>query len=261
MIGIFDSGVGGLTVAREIKKRIPEKGILYFGDTARVPWGNKSPEIVCRYAKEICQFLISKGATKIVIACNTASAFAGDFLQKEFPDIEIYNVIDPVIEKVTDIENINNLKVGVIGTRGTVSSGVYENRLKNKNPNISVYSSACPLFVSLVEEGWTKGQVAEIVTEEYLKDLKKRGISKIILGCTHYPLLKEVICSFLGKNIECIGSDEEVAKSLTTEKDFFENKSDTDLDDKFYFSDLSESYLRLAENIYGKHIKAEKIKL
>jgi len=257
MIGIFDSGVGGLTVAREMKKKFPEKPIIYFGDTARVPWGNKSPEIVRGYCEQICDFLISEGATEIIIACNTASALAAEYLRKKYPHIKIYDVIDPVVEKIIAESGDGKNKIGVIGTKGTITSGVYENKIKEKSPNLEIYSQACPLFVPLVEEGLADDFVCEIVAEKYLTNLKRKGITKIILGCTHYPLLKGVIEKFLGTNVRCIGSDEEVVKSLSDENEILAEKQSGK--DRFYFSDLSESYLELAGNIYGKKIKAEKI--
>ena len=257
MIGIFDSGVGGLTVAREIKKRLPGRPILYFGDTARVPWGNKSPEVVRGYCEQICDFLISQGATNIVIACNTASAFAAQHLRERYPQVAVHDVIEPVVERVIVENGSGRTKIGVIGTRGTISSGAYEKKIKAGNPQLEVYSKACPLFVPLAEEGWGESDVAKAVAEKYLGGLKDEGVTKIILGCTHYPLLREVICGFFGENVECISSDEEVAKSLSVKDDVLGESREGE--DRFYFSDLSESYLELAKNIYGKNIKAEKV--
>lgn len=259
MIGIFDSGVGGLTVAREMKKKLPEKPIIYFGDTARVPWGNKSPEVVRGYCEQICDFLLSKGATEIIIACNTASAFAAQYLREKYPQVQIYDVIDPVVEKVVKESGDGKDRIGVIGTRGTIASGVYEKKIREKNSELEVFSKACPLFVPMVEEGWTDEVVVRMVVEGYLEYLKKKGISKIILGCTHYPLLKNVISDFLGADVQCIGSDEEVVNSLSGEKEILAESCSGE--DRFYFSDLSLDYLQLAGNIYGSEIKAEKIDL
>jgi len=258
MIGIFDSGVGGLTVAREIKKRIPERPIIYFGDTARVPWGNKSPEVVRGYCVQICDFLLSKGAVEIVIACNTASAFAAEYLREKYPQVRIHNVIDPVVEKVAGKNGNEEMKIGVIGTSGTISSGVYERKIKDRNPEAEVFSQACPLFVPLIEEGWGNSEVVKIVVEKYLSGLKEQGISKIILGCTHYPLLRDAICGFFGNGVECVGSDEEVATFLANKK---KTEKYLKTEDIFYFSDLPDSYLELARNIFGKEIHAEKIEL
>lgn len=256
MIGIFDSGVGGLTVAREIKKILPGMPLIYFGDTARVPWGNKTPEIVRGYSEQICDFLISKGATEIVIACNTASAFAAGHLREKYPEIKIYDVIEPVVEKILK-ESSPDDKIGIIGTRGTIASGAYEKKIRRGNPEAVVFSRACPLFVPLAEEGWGESEIAKAVAEKYLKELKESGINKIVLGCTHYPLLKDVICGFFGKETECISSDEEVAKSLSQKNDILSEIREGE--DRFYFSDLSESYLELAKNIFGEKVNVEKV--
>lgn len=262
MIGIFDSGVGGLTVAREIKKRLPKRAIIYFGDTARVPWGNKSREVISAYAVEICDFLISKGSTEIVIACNTASAFAGDYLREKYPHIRIHNVIEPVIEKIS-IKNESevDMRIGVIGTRGTIFSEVYDKKIKEIDVRIEVYSKACPLFVSLVEEGFSDSKIADLAIEQCLQELKDININKLVLGCTHYPMLRNTISNFLGKDVEIIGSDDAIAEKLFAKDKDSENKSDKNDQDCFYFSDLSGSYLELATNIYGKEIKVEKIVL
>lgn len=256
MIGIFDSGVGGLTVAKETKKRNPGRRIIYFGDTARVPWGNKSPELIRKYSEEICDFLVSKGAREIVIACNTASALAGDFLKEKYPNVKIYDVIEPVIEKISAENLPRGSIIAVIGTRGTVSSGVYEKKIKEAGLDLKVLARACPLFVPIVEEGWGGTGIAKMVADEYLHDFKAAGIDRIILGCTHYPILRGVINSYFEEKVGIISSDEEVAKKISAGE-----TEDADEGDRFYFSDLSESYLELAKNIYGEKIKAEKIDL
>ncbi|MCK9379390.1 MAG: glutamate racemase, partial [Candidatus Moranbacteria bacterium] len=186
MIGVFDSGIGGLTVVKEIKKVMPDCSIIYFGDTARYPWGNKNAETVQRYSEEICDFLIAQGVKDIVIACNTASTFAGDYLRKKFPKINFFNVIDPVISRIaSELKKKNHkVSVGIIGTRGTIESGVYGKKIKKANPQAKVISQACPLFVSLVEEGMANCKVAEIVVSDYLAKLKKEKVEVLILGCT-----------------------------------------------------------------------------
>lgn len=254
MLGVFDSGIGGLTVAKEIKKRHPKIPIVYFGDIARVPWGNKSQKVVCGYASEIVEFLISKGCREIVIACNTASALAGEYLRKKYPKVKFYDVIEPVVGKISR-EPGSNIKVLVIGTRGTVASGAYENKIKNLKRNIKIYSQACPLFVPLVEEGWTNSEIAESVAKQYLKKYAPGknariniGINSVILGCTHYPLLEKMLKKVLGKEVEIISSAEEVAKTINAEE-----KSKKK--DQYYFSDWTQSYQRLAEKILGSKIK------
>jgi glutamate racemase len=258
MIGVFDSGIGGLTVVKEIKKVMPDCSIIYFGDTARYPWGNKNAETVQRYSEEICIFLIAQGVKDIVIACNTASTFAGDFLRKKFPKINFFNVIDPVINRITsELENKKNknheVSVGIIGTRGTIESGVYGKKIKKENPRAKVISQACPLFVSLVEEGMANCKVAEIVASDYLAKLKKEKVEVLILGCTHYPLLEKTIRKVLGK-ILVISSAKEVAKELTERRSI---QPDT-RKDVFYFSDTSDHYDRLTQKILGKKIKVKR---
>ena len=259
MIGIFDSGVGGLTVAKAIKESMPESKLIYFGDTARVPWGNKSPELVKKYSEEICDFLISKGAKTIVIACNTASAYAYDHLKEKYPQLKIYDAITPVVEKI-ESENggMDSVKIAVLGTRGTIGSGTYQRKIAEKVPGAEVIAKACPLFVPLAEEGLADSEIAKSVLDEYLHGIKDRGVDMVVLGCTHYPLMKKGICGFFGEKTRCIGSDEEIARKLKAES--AEGLAEAS-EDEFYFSDLSESYLELAGNIYGRKIKAAKIDL
>lgn len=190
-IGVFDSGVGGLTVAKEILSNLPEEKIIYFGDTARVPYGNKSKETIIRYSRQIVKFLISQGVKAITIACNTASALALETIQQEF-DIPIIGVVEP--GALAAVKATRNHKIGVIGTSGTVSSGLYEKLIQQIDPKAKVYSRACPLFVHLVEEGMINDPVTIIMIHRYLDDLvQHHDIDSLILGCTHYPLLRDVI--------------------------------------------------------------------
>ena len=190
-IGVFDSGVGGLTVAREILLNLPEEKIIYFGDTARVPYGNKSKETIIRYSRQIVRFLMSQGVKAITVACNTASALALETIQGEF-DIPIIGVVEP--GAVAAVKATLNHKIGVIGTSGTVSSGLYERYIHQIDPKAQVYSKACPLFVHLVEEGMIDDPVTLIMIHRYLDELvHTHDIDSLILGCTHYPLLRDVI--------------------------------------------------------------------
>mgnify|MGYP000093863306 CR=1 FL=1 len=189
-IGVFDSGVGGLTVAREIMRNLPSEKIVYFGDTARVPYGSKSRDTVIRYSRQIIHFLKEQQVKAIVIACNTASAFALDAVQHE-QDIPVLGVIGAGA-KVAAEETVNK-RVGVIGTVGTVGSGIHEAYLKKLDPEITVIGKACPLFVPLVEEGWLHDPVTVEVANRYLQELKDKDVDTLILGCTHYPLIREVI--------------------------------------------------------------------
>ena len=255
MIGIFDSGIGGLTVAKEIKKAIPNCPIVYFGDTARYPWGNKSAELVRKYSLEITDFLIKQGARNIVIACNTASTFAGDYLKKKFPEINFYDVISPVIRRILFENNAGkNFKVGVIGTQGTIGSKIYENKIKKGSDKIKVLSKACPLFAPIAEEGLGDHKLAEAAAENYLGEWKNKKLDALVLGCTHYPLLKNAIKKTLG-NIIFISSAEEIAKEL---KNNFKNSGDENIKDIYYFSDLTDNYKKIASDIIGKKIKINK---
>ena len=197
-IGVFDSGVGGLTVAREIMRNLPSEKIVYFGDTARVPYGSKSKETVIRYSRQIIRFLQEQQVKAIVIACNTASAFALDAVRDEF-DLPIIGVIEPGA-KVAAAQT-RNKKVGVIGTVGTIGTGIHAEYLKSLDPEITVYGKACPLFVPLVEEGWLHDPVTDEVVARYLKELQEKDIDTLILGCTHYPLLRSTIRKIMGDQV------------------------------------------------------------
>ena len=186
-IGVFDSGVGGLTVVREIMRQIPQERIVYFGDTARVPYGTKSQDTVIRYSRQIVRFLKTRNVKAIVIACNTASAYALETLQKEL-DLPIIGVVKPGARVAAQETTGGN--IGVIGTEGTVGSHIYRDYIKSLRPEVQVFEKACPLFVSLAEEGWWKDPITEAVAWRYLQEMKDRRVDTLILGCTHYPLLR-----------------------------------------------------------------------
>ena len=210
-IGVFDSGVGGLTVAREIMRNLPSEKIVYFGDTARVPYGSKSKETIIRYSRQIIRFLQQQQVKAIVVACNTASAFALDAVRDEF-DIPIIGVIEPGA-KVAAAQT-RNKRVGIIGTVGTVGSGIHAEYLKHLDPEITVFGKACPLFVPLVEEGWLHDPVTDEVAARYLKELQDKQVDTLILGCTHYPLLMDKIRQFTPDHIRIVAQGEYVAQSL-----------------------------------------------
>ena len=195
-IGVFDSGVGGLTVARENMRNLPNERIVYFGDTARLPYGSKSKETIIRFSRQIIRFLRTQDVKAIVIACNTASALALEEVEKEL-DIPIIGVVKPGA-RVAAAATVNNL-VGVIGTESTIHSHMYRQTIQAINPDITVFGRACPLFVPLVEEGWLKDPVTEEIATRYLKDLLDQGIDTLILGCTHYPLLRSLIRKITGE--------------------------------------------------------------
>lgn len=210
-IGVFDSGVGGLTVAREIMRELPDESIVYFGDTARVPYGSKSRETVTTFSKQIIRFLKTKDVKAIVIACNTASAFALHEVAKD-ADIPIIGVIEPGAKTANDVTE--NGRVGIIATEGTVRSGTYEKVLKKINPNLKVFLKACPLFVPLVEEGWRYDSVTYEVADRYLNDIMTYDIDTLVLGCTHYPLIRRTIQKVVGDGVTLVNPAYETAKEL-----------------------------------------------
>jgi len=254
MIGIFDSGVGGLTVVKEIKKILPDAPIIYFGDTARLPYGNKSRETIQKFSEEIIEFLKSKGCKIIVIACNSASALAADYLRKKYADLKIYDVVTSGSLAVA--EATKNRKVGVIGTTATISSSVYKKKISEIDPEIQVFTKACPLFVHLVEENWIKRPETRKIARTYLRELKLQKVDVLLLGCTHYPLLSKIISGVIGKRTKVIASGEKLAKELKNKfKDY--KKGET----KYFVSDLSEHFEKLAGEILGEKVKIEKITL
>lgn len=211
MIGLFDSGIGGLTVVRELLRSAPNAGFVYLGDTARTPYGNKSHDTIIEYALDDAAYLLSQGATSIVVACNTASAHALDALKKAYPNIPIYDVIGPAVRRALAV---TQGRVGMIGTRATVGSGVYENALRSARPDLHVMSVACPLFVPLVEEGWLDDPETKRIVKHYLAPLRQNQIDTLILGCTHYPLLAPIIQRYMGNRVTLIDSGVSVVSEL-----------------------------------------------
>jgi len=210
-IGVFDSGIGGLTVLHQIIETLPRENTVYLGDTARAPYGTKSVETVLRYSFENSQFLVDKGVKIVVVACNTSTAIALDRL-KETLTIPVIGVLAPGVRRA--VKGTKNKRVGVIGTEATIQSGAYTRALKAADAKIEVYSRACPLFVPLVEEGWTDNAVVEMTVQAYLGSLKQSGIDTLILGCTHYPLLKKAIRKFMGGTVRLVDSAEETANEV-----------------------------------------------
>ena len=210
-IGIFDSGIGGLTVARAIYARLPNESTIYFGDTARVPYGPKSPETVIRYSREILHWLLSQRVKAVVIACNTATAHALPTLAQESP-VPVIGVIEPGARAA--VRAAAGGAIGVIGTAGTVASHAYARAIHARSPDTVVVEQACPLFVPLVEEGWFDRPATELVAREYLAPLASAGISALVLGCTHYPLLKPLLQGAVGPHITLIDSADETASAL-----------------------------------------------
>lgn len=245
-IGIFDSGVGGLTVYKAIRKAFPHEHLIYFGDTARVPYGPKSAETIIDYSVQNARFLLQQGIKILVVACNTSSAVAIPFLQK-LTDIPIIGVIEPG-SKVA-LSTSKNKRIGIIGTEGTIKSGAYSRAIKSREPNAEIVSAACPLFVPIVEEGWQDNPIAENIVRQYLEPLLAQDIDTLVLGCTHYPLLKDVIQKVAGQGISLVDSADAIAKYLTKHIEIKE--TDTAGTDSFYVSDNEEKFARIAQSILG----------
>ncbi len=210
-IGVFDSGVGGLTVLHELRRLLPGENLVYLGDTARVPYGTKSPETVCTYSQQAAEFLLGKQVKMIVVACNTASSFALERLQQQLP-VPVVGVILPGARCAVRLSRRH--VVGVIGTHGTVSSDAYPRALKALQPDMTVVSEPCPLFVPLAEEGWAEHPVARQIAREYLAPLLERQIDTLVLGCTHYPLLKPTLRQVLPDTVQLVDSAQETAQEV-----------------------------------------------
>ena len=260
-IGIFDSGIGGLTVLKEIVATLPRENIIYLGDTARVPYGIRSPETVTRYSFENTQFLLSQEIKMLVVACNTASAVSLDAVKKEYP-LPVVGVLEPGARAAVAATKAR--KVGVIGTEATINSGAYAKEIKRLAPDIEVYSLACPLFVSLAEEGWTDNDVAALVAEKYLAPLRDTGIDTLVLGCTHYPLLKTVISRAVGPEIVLIDSATETAKEVSgvLEKLQWRGNGKGGGVRRFYVTDSPSRFEKIGKRFLGDlSLRAEQVKV
>ncbi len=253
MIGIFDSGIGGMTVARAVENILPNSPLLYFGDTARTPYGNKSAETIINYSLRNTEFLLEKGAKLIIIACNSASSVATQKLREEFK-VPIIEVISPAARKA--VEETTTGRIGIIGTRATVKSNIYQKTLTALRPDLKVYSESCPLLVPLVEEGWISKKETKMIIRRYLHPLKNRQIDTLILGCTHYPLLKNLIQTRIGKRVTLIDSSVEAATSLKdlllTNPDLVADCDSSESRHAFYVSDLTEAAAKVAATIFGR---------
>ncbi|MFC1501036.1 glutamate racemase [Elusimicrobiota bacterium] len=256
-VGIFDSGLGGLTVMSEIMALMPTEDIIYFGDTAHVPYGSKSKESVVRFSTDISHFLISQKIKMLVVACNTASAFALPYLKKKF-NVPITGVIIPGAEAA--ISSTRNKRIGIIGTEGTIKSSSYANAIKSVSSGINVFSQACPLFVPIVEEGWVAHKVSNITASEYLKPLIARNIDTLVLGCTHYPLIKEVLRKTVSKNTVLIDSAEFTAREVfnTLDRLNLGAKSKTRGKYKYFVSDSPQKFKSLGQRFLKHIIKSVK---
>ena len=250
-IGVFDSGVGGLTVAREIMRQIPNERIVYFGDTARVPYGSKSKDNIIKFSRQIIRFLQTENVKAIVIACNTASALALDEMQQEF-ELPILGVVKPGAKVA--VETTANKRIGLIGTEANIRSGVYTRYIKSLDDEAKVFEKPCPLFVPLVEEGWLHDDITLQVASRYLEELKEKDIDTLIMGCTHYPLIRSTIRKVMGDKVNLVNPAYETAIELKNllERDNLANKCDVDSPSsmyRFYVSDAEEKFKLFANSI------------
>lgn len=243
-IGVFDSGLGGLTAVKEIMRLFPDESIVYFGDTGRVPYGTRSKETILKYTHDDINFLLSRDVKMIVIACGTASSAALPEIKDEF-NVPIYGVVDAGAYAASRVTKNN--KIGIIGTTATIKSGAYNKYISEYNPEAQTFEKACPLFVPLVENGHFNTPVTKLVAEEYLKDIREAGVDTLILGCTHYPLLKDAIAEYMGDSVTLISPGEEVAKFLKkkiTPEDAHSNVRDAE-QYTYYVSDSVASFEEL----------------
>ena len=249
-IGVFDSGVGGLTVVKEIMKALPNESIVYYGDTARVPYGSKSAETITAYSRQIAKFLMTQEVKAIVVACNTVSALALETIKEEF-DVPFIGVVKPGAKMAA--QATQNKRIGIIATEGTIQSGIYETFLKTTNPEVEVFGKACPLFVPLAEEGWLSDDVTKQVAERYLAELKEKQVDALVLGCTHYPLLRTLLRKVMGEEVTLVNPAYETAielKQLLQEKGL-DRQADRSEPAKyeFYVSDLADQFQEFANSI------------
>ncbi len=262
-IGVFDSGVGGLTVVREIMRQIPDERIIYFGDTARVPYGSKSKDTIIRFSRQIVNFLQAKNVKAVVVACNTASALALETLQPEM-DIPVIGVVIPGARVAA--ESTRNGKVGVIATESTIASGLYAKVITEFNPDVQVYGKACPLFVPLVEEGWLEDPVTVEVAGRYLDPLLETGIDTLVMGCTHYPLLRGTLARVLGDQVRLVNPAYETALELKRllEREGIANDGSCaaggqENAHRFYVSDAANKFREFANTILPVGVEQAKL--
>ena len=254
-LGVFDSGIGGLSVARALFERLPKESVIYFGDTARVPYGPKSPETVRRYSSEILSFLLGRGVKAVVVACNTSTAHALTSLKEKSP-VPVVGVIEPGARAAVAATRTGN--IGVIGTAGTIASGAYERAIKALRPDAKVHGQACPLLVPLVEEGWFEHPAAELIAREYLEPLRRAQVDVLVLGCTHYPLLKPLLGRVMGPDVTLVDSAEETATAVARELerlDLLAHDARGTHDHRFVVSDDEPHFRKVGALFLGAKLK------
>lgn len=252
-IGLFDSGIGGLTVLKEVLTELPDESYVYFGDTARVPYGNKSKDTITRFSMQNVQFLQSLDVKLCVVACHTASSLSLRELQERFYPMPMIGVIEPAARKAVEVSR--GKRVGVIGTKATISSGAFEAELKRIDKSVRVFSTACPLFVPLVEEGWTSGEIVEKTARTYLEPLRDFGIDTLILGCTHYPVLAEAIGAVL-PGVELVNAARETAHEAAAVLNRMGARASAGErhDLRLFVSDEPEHFRQMGERFFGRPI-------
>lgn len=252
-IGVFDSGLGGLTVIKEIMKNLPGESLIYFGDNGRAPYGTKSKETVIKYTKQDIAFLLSKDVKLLVVACNTMSAIALPEIKHAIA-VPVLEVIEPGAKRA--LKKTKRGRIGIIATPATIASGVYSRAILSINPNVEIFPKACPLFVNLVEEGWWDNEITQMIAEEYLKDIKKEKVDTLVLGCTHYPLLSETIRKVMGDEVAQVSSAEELA--LTLKELLLNNNLSSSLTCgtyRYYTSDSVDKFKELGKLILSAKIE------
>lgn len=259
-IGVFDSGLGGLTAVKQIMTELPDESIIYFGDTGRVPYGTRSDETIIKYVRSDIRFLESFGVKRIVLACGTASSVALPVIKDEFKT-PVIGVVDSAVNAA--LKSTKNGRIGVIGTPGTINSGAYEKKIRAVSKDVVTYSRGCPLFVPLVENGHFDTEVTRLVVEEYLCEIKKQGVDTLILGCTHYPLLADAIGRYMGDNVTLIDSGAEVAKYLREcfGSEDLHSKTHDDGQYRYYVSDNVDSFVKLGGIFLQREINGQVSKI
>lgn len=254
-IGVFDSGIGGLSVVRHILERLPREGVVYFGDSARVPYGNKSPETVVRFSMESTRFLLHRDIKFLVVACNTSSAVGLPTLERHF-SIPKVGVIHPAVHKALHVTRNN--RIGIIGTHATIQSAAYETSLRAHRPDVKVIAEACPLLVPLAEEGWLEGEIPERVVRHYLEPVLEAEVDTIILGCTHYPLLKPLIQKMVGDGIALVESGEAAVESMAhdlLDAGLLRGDDQPPLSSHYYVSDIPLRFREVGERFLGQPLE------
>lgn len=250
-IGVFDSGLGGLTVLKALEKQFPKESFIYFGDTAHVPYGSKSIETIQNYSNQITKFLLKHNVKLIVIACNTASSVASQILRQDF-DIPIFEVVSPSVEEA--IAHHDEGEIGIIGTQSTISSNSYIQKFKNLAPHIKTKQQACPLFVPLIEENWCNTRTAKEIARIYLEPFITHPVDVLVLGCTHYPMMEKIIQSVVGNSVKLISSGPAVAKVV--QKYLIDNKiqSKGPRSESFFVTDFPQKFDELGSQFLGRHL-------